>query len=101
MQSSLPVPARISAAPPLVTDADVEGEVRRLFDAGGGSGLVIRVYGEDGPAGQNDDAFRELLASLKMYDDRYRDGGEILVEPPSADVIARALTVLARAEHQR
>ena len=103
---SVPATAPIVTTAPrlsLVCPADVEREIGRLFDAGSDSGLVIRVHGEESAhtAGAID-AFRELIASLRMYDDRYRDGGErVLVEPPSSRAITRALSVLARPEHQK
>jgi hypothetical protein len=95
------VPAKQPAEPPppLVTTEDVVSELRRLFDAGPESGLVIRVYGdEDGGA---DDTFREMLASLKMYDERFRSDGRILVQAPSHEVLVRAMSVLGREQFQR
>jgi hypothetical protein len=88
-------------SPSLITAADVVQEVQRLFAAGSESGLVIRVYGEPAGASATADAFREMLDSLRMYDENYRSGGEVLVEAPSRAAIARALSVLGREEHQK
>ncbi len=74
-------------------------EVHRLFDAGPESGLVIRVYGD--PGGTADDTFREMLASLRMYDDRFRSQGGVTVSPPTRASLARAMSVLGREEHQK
>src|SRR4051812_2130159 len=83
------------------TTDDVVREIQRLFDAGPESGLVIRVYGESGNDGA-DDTFREMLASLQMYDDRYREGGgEVLVDAPDRATIARALSVLGQEQHRK
>ncbi len=86
---------------PLVTHKDVMEEVHRLFDAGPDTGLVIRVYGEadDGPAA--DAAFREMLASLRMYDDRFGSPAALKVSAPSRASLSRAMSVLGREEHQR
>ncbi len=82
-------PRRLSLTP-----GAIEHEIHRLFDQGSG-GLVIRVQAEDDSASARNDAFRELLESLSMYDERYRSEGEIYVEPPDAAAIARAVGVLA------
>jgi hypothetical protein len=90
------------SSPPLVTTADVMEEIHRLFDAGGDSGLVIRVYGEPAGAGaEADAAFREMLASLRMYDDRFNTGGAVMVQAPTRASLSRAMSVLGREEHQR
>ena len=70
-------PVRRSSLPLITTD-DVMAEIHRLFDAGPEVALVIRVHGADDATGGGsaDDTFREMLASLRMYDDRYRTGGE-------------------------
>jgi hypothetical protein len=86
---------------PLVTYQDVVEEVHRLFDAGPDSGLVIRVYGEEDGGPAADAAFREMLASLRMYDMRFSEGVTPKVEPPSRAALARAMSVLGREEHQR
>ena len=88
-----------SIPPPLVTSDDVVRELHRLFGAGNESGLVIRVYGEQD--GKADDTFREMLASLQMYDERFGEGGKILVQPPPRAVLVRAMSVLGREEYQR
>ena len=85
----------------LVTTADVLSEIHRLFDAGGDNGLVIRVYGEpDGAGAEANATFREMLASLRMYDDRFK-GGPVMVQAPSRTSLARAMSILGREEHQR
>jgi len=77
-------------------------EVHRLFDAGGESRLVIRVYGDDNSDGpEADAAFREMLASLQMYDDRFRSGGSVMVQAPSRAALSRAMSVLGKDQHQR
>ncbi|HTN91913.1 MAG TPA: hypothetical protein VL242_49930 [Sorangium sp.] len=87
---------------PLVTDEDIREELRRLFDAGPDSGLVIRVYGESGEGAAAADAFREMFASLRMYEGMQQDQPlEILVDAPSKAHIARALSVLGHEQHQK
>ena len=56
------------ALPPLITAQDVDAEIQRLFLAQSGSGLVIRVYGEEGGTAENIEAFREMFNSLRLYD---------------------------------
>lgn len=86
---------------PLISTDDVVREIQRLFDAGPESGLVIRVHGDAG-GGDSEATFREMLASLQMYDDRYRTGGgEVMVDAPNRSTIARALMVLGQEEHQK
>lgn len=89
-------------ASPLITTEDVVQEIQRLFGAGPDSGLVIRVYGASDSDGAGD-TFREMLASLQMYDDRYRQGSgvEVLVDAPDRATIARALSVLGQERHQK
>lgn len=90
--------------PSLVTNSDVMREIQRHFGAGAEAGLVIRVHGETpGGDGASTEAFREMLASLQMYDDRFGRGTqqEVLVDPPSRASIARGLSVLGREEHQK
>ena len=91
-KSSLP-------AQPLVSSDDVVRELHRLFGAGPETGLVIRVYGQE--SGPSDDAFREMLSSLKMYDERFGEGGNVVVQAPSRAILVRAMSVLGREEHQR
>jgi len=88
---------------PLVTTSDVMQEIQRHFGAGVEAGLVIRVHGEPAGGEASAEAFREMMASLRMYDDRYRLGAtaEVLVDPPSRAAIARGLSVLGRVEHQK
>lgn len=88
MSSSPPSPP-----PPIVTQADVEKEIARLFGDSSGSGLVIRIHGEDTSGAGRGEAFRELLDSLSIYDYR-QHGQEIRVKPPDVDSIAKALSVL-------
>ena len=85
----------------LVTADDVRDEVHRLFDAGPEGLLVIRVYGEDGDAATADATFREMLESLRMYDDRYREGSAVTVRGPTKEMLTRAMLVIGRDEHQR
>ena len=87
---------------PLVTDEDIREELQRLFDAGPDSGLVIRVYGEPGEGAATADAFREMLASLRMYEGKQdHQPLEILVDTPGKAQIARALSVLGHEQHQK
>jgi hypothetical protein len=88
--------------PSLITTEDVVQEIQRLFGGGPDSGLVIRVYGATSNEGAGD-TFREMLASLQMYDDRYRQGSgvEVLVDAPDRATIARALSVLGQERHQK
>jgi hypothetical protein len=84
--------------PALITAQDVEAEIQRLFITQAGSGLVIRVYGEEGGTRENIDAFREMLNSLRLYD---YGTGEVVVDAPSSGMLTRALNVLAREQHQK
>jgi hypothetical protein len=87
---------------PLISTDDVVQELHRLFDAGPESGLVIRVYGEaPGSSADADATFREMLASLRMYDDRFRAGSPVMVQAPTRASLSRAMSVLGRDEHQR
>lgn len=89
-----------SHLPPLITAQDVEAEIQRLFLAQAGSGLVIRVYGEEGGTAENIEAFREMLNSLRLYD--YGTGaGEVFVEAPNSSILTRALNVLTKEQHQK
>jgi hypothetical protein len=92
--------SRIAAPPSSTTETSVESEILRLFDAGPDGGLRITVRGTNGE-GNNEDAFRELLASLQMYDTNYAQPEEVLVQPPDERTIARALSILAKPEHQK
>jgi hypothetical protein len=91
------------ATSPLVTTSDVMHEIQRHFGAGVEAGLVIRIHGEPTGGEASAEAFREMMASLRMYDDRYSLGAqaEVLVDPPSRASIARGLSVLGRVEHQK
>lgn len=85
---------------PVIRAEDVEQEVSRLF-ATGTDGLVITVHG-GGTVSAREDAFRELLASLALYDDRFADrAAEITVEPPSREALTSALGVLGKPYLQR
>jgi hypothetical protein len=77
---------------PIVTTADVEREIRRLFGDPAQSAVVIRVHDADGSA--RVDAFRELLDSLSMYGFGSPQA-EILVQAPDVETIAKALAVLS------
>lgn len=96
-------PPRQSLPPaPLITDEDIREEIHRLFDAGPDSGLVIRVYGEPSEGQAAADTFREMLASLRMYEGKQKDEPlEILVDAPGKAHIARALSVLGQNQHQK
>jgi hypothetical protein len=96
-------PAPSAATRPLISTEDVVQEIHRLFDAGPEAGLVIRVYGDASGAvsAEADATFREMLASLRMYDDRFRTEGPLLVQAPSRASLARAMKVLGKDEHQR
>jgi hypothetical protein len=63
---------------------------------------VIRVYGDPAEGPSADETFREMLASLRMYDDRFGAGvGVVKVQAPTRASLARAMAVLSREEHQR
>ncbi|MFT3776541.1 MAG: hypothetical protein QM820_65200 [Minicystis sp.] len=93
---SVPPAAGAASIPPPVAE-DALAEVQRLFDAGPDSGLTVRVYG----GAPTNEAFRELLDSLRMYDDRYRPGGAVMVRAPGRAALARALATLAGEEQRR
>jgi hypothetical protein len=42
-----------------------------------------------------------MLASLRMYDDRFSERGKVMVSAPNRATLARAMSVLGREEHQR
>lgn len=87
--------------PPLITEDDIRDEISRLFGAAPESGLVIRVYGLGATTAAND-AIREMLASLRMYEGKKEDEPfEIFVEPPGKAQIAQALAVIGLEEHQK
>jgi hypothetical protein len=83
---------------PILTAADVEREIVRLFGDPTQSPLVIRVQDADG-AGRVE-AFRELLDSLSMYGFQANDT-EVLVHAPDTETIARALAVLSQPRLKR
>lgn len=74
-------------------------EVHRLFDAGPESGLTIRVYGD--PGEPPDDAFREMIDSLRMHDEGWRRDGVLVGRAPTQAALARAIGVLAREPQRR
>ena len=76
----------------ILTPADVEREIVRLFGDPTQSPLVIRV--QDADSAGRVEAFRELLDSLRMYGFQ-PTSTEILVRAPDAETIARALGVLS------
>lgn len=83
------------SGPPLVSDADVEREILRLFTSSASAEhVVVRVHGDDRSPTSRREAFRDLLESLAMYDERYRHGQQVLVEPPSFAAIRQGLGVL-------
>ncbi|MEZ4295672.1 MAG: hypothetical protein R3B70_11900 [Polyangiaceae bacterium] len=83
-----------SERPSLITKQDVELEVERLF---GTDGLVVRVLSDDPSQTARDEAFGELLESLKMYG--YTDA--VTVEAPGTDAIWKGLSVLGKEHLQR
>ncbi len=87
-----------------ITTNDVEAELERLFGSSQDSGLVIEVVGEH-PSNSSPEAaqaFKVLLESLRMFDDRYAErSAEILVDAPDSKTITKALCVLAKDEHQK
>ncbi len=86
----------------LVDPTDVRRAIEDLFDAGADSGLVIRVYGEDGRSAAALDTFREMLASLKMHDDQNAGAlGDGLVPTPDRRAIGKALSLLGHEPIQR
>lgn len=86
-------PSAVAAQSSIVSEADVEKEIARLFGDPNQTGLIIRVQGEDKSDGGRSEAFRELLASLEMYEYRAQ-AAEIRVEPPDVETITKALSVL-------
>lgn len=79
--------------PIIISESDVENEIVQLFGSLSETGLVIRVHGGNSESHRNA-AFRELLESLKLYD-FHESSKEIAVEPPDAETIATALSVLS------
>ncbi len=75
----------------IVSDDDVEREVLRLFKAEGPGRLVVTVHGDD--QGRSE-AFRELLASLALYDTRYQNQEAMEIEPPDVESLRKGLSVL-------
>ncbi|AKT42409.1 uncharacterized protein CMC5_066350 [Chondromyces crocatus] len=96
-------PVSLTPFPSLITEDHIRDELTRLFDAGPEAGLVIRVYGENSLAGSAEAVatFRELFASLRMYDTSPKERGEILVDAPSKSTLTSALSVLGREEQQK
>jgi len=97
------MPLETKPPPPhegLISAQDVEQEIQRLFLAQAGSGLVIRVYGEEGGAAENIEAFREMLTSLRLYD-YGTAAGDVMVDAPNRQILTRALGVLAKEQHQK
>ena len=97
-----PPPRSETPYPPLISETDVRSELHRLFGGGAEGGLVIRVYGEAAGSAGAMDTFREMFASLRMYDASPKGGGgEILVDAPNKATITKALSVLGLEEHQK
>jgi len=97
----MPLQTKPPPPPSLISENDVEAEIQRLFLAqSGGGNLVIRVYGEEGGAAENIDAFREMLSSLRLYD-YGTAAGDVLVDAPNREILTRALGVLAKEQHQK
>jgi len=87
-------------SPPLVTPADVESELYRLFHAGENPNLVVRVQGA-ARSEDRQDAFRVLLESLAMYGNSAAEVRPIVVKLPDSATITRALSVLSQESLQR
>lgn len=97
----MPLPSKPPPPPSgIISEEDVDAEIQRLFLAQAGSGVVIRVYGEEGGTAENIEAFREMLSSLRMYD-YGSTAGDVLVDAPNRDILTRALGVLAKEQHQK
>ena len=79
--------------PIIISESDVEAEITQLFGSLSETGLVIRVHGGSSETHRNL-AFRELLESLELYE-FHKSSKKIEVEPPDAETIASALSVLA------
>lgn len=85
-----------------ITPDAVEAEVNRLFGGGSNSrGLIIRVHGADEPGAERTSAFKELLESLSIYSDQYRDLAEIEIEPPDERSVYQGLLVLGKKQLQQ
>jgi hypothetical protein len=80
-----------------VTEADVEQEIIRLFGDPAETGLVIRVHGDNVTHSGRIEAFRELLGSLSLYDFTSQQQ----VEPPDAEALAGALSVIGEPRLKR
>lgn len=81
--------------PITVSPQDVEQEITRLFGDPNETGLVITVHGgEDSEDGRNE-AFRELLQSLAIYDFQ-NQATAVSVKPPDLETMTKALAVLGQ-----
>ena len=86
----------------LVTAADVQGELARLFGGMADRDLVVSVYGDDDAEGAVS-TFHELMRSFEMHSGlqpglKFQD---VLVEAPNAVTIERALMTLGHTDLQR
>ncbi|ACY14403.1 hypothetical protein [Haliangium ochraceum] len=102
-----------------VTPADVEKEIVRLFGNPDQTGVVIRVHGAESSLTGRNEAFRELLDSLDMYEynkPTQRSGNElprppgaleteadkdVVVKPPKLGDLIKALSVLGEPRLKR
>ncbi|MFO0659052.1 MAG: hypothetical protein U0165_04380 [Polyangiaceae bacterium] len=87
-----------------ITNDEVEAELERLFGKAEETGLVIEVVGEhrSNSSPEAVQAFKVLLESLRMFDDRYAERSiDIVVDAPDSMTITKALCVLAKEEHQK
>lgn len=95
-----------------VTPDDVEKEIARLFGDPNETGMVIRVHGGESSMSVRNQAFRELLDSLTMYEFHTPSGAagaalaredskEIVVKPPDLGDLVKALTVLGEPRLKR
>lgn len=81
--------------PITVSPKDVEQEITRLFGDPNETGLVITVHGGDDTADGRNEAFRELLHSLAIYDFQSQDDA-VSVKPPDLETMSKALAVLGQ-----
>ena len=95
-------PAPWTASKTLVSAADVQQELARLFGGMADRDLVVSVYGDEDAEGTVS-TFHELMRSFEMHggghgDVRFQD---VLVAAPNATTIERALLTLSHADLQR
>ena len=81
--------------PITVSPEDVEMEITRLFGDPNETGLVITVHGGDDSVDGRNEAFRELLQSLAIYEFQNQQHS-VSVRPPDPDTMSKALAVLGQ-----